>query len=121
MSGKVKAPQMLMAAAIFLGGCDTAEIGRATIDQFDLPKPSVWMVPDGKQVDIGDEVVSILATDQCNIGFGDAYPCWKFSLKDGDTQPVMLSNGIKEIWTTVDAGGDKVYLVRPNGFKVIGK
>ncbi len=98
-----------------LTGCGPVE----TInEQVKLSMPTVWMVSHGKEVDIGGEIVAVMGTDICNTGLGGSFPCWKFSLVDGDSQPVTLSNGIKEIWTTVGNENDSISLVRPNGFVV---
>ena len=103
-----------------LTGC-FGEIGEKVTVIYDVPSPSIWAIPGGTAVDIGGEFVEIVGTDQCNNGFGDTYPCWKFSLSPGDAQLVTLSNGLQEMWTTSDAGQNRVYLVRPNGFRVISE
>ncbi|CAH1592583.1 hypothetical protein THF1C08_320028 [Vibrio jasicida] len=96
-------------------GCDPVKIIR---DQVEVAMPTQWMVHHGEKVDIGGEVVAIVGTDKCFTAFG-TYPCWKYSLIGGDKQLVTLSNGIQEIWTTVENDNDSLSLVRPNGFVVV--
>lgn len=110
--------RMLALSALLIGmtGCFEG-LGKQASEQYKIA-PSVWAIKNGATVDIGGEVVEIIGTDQCNNGFGDIYPCWTFSLIPGNTQIVNLSNGIQEIWTTQDAGKNRIFLVRPNGFKV---
>ena len=109
---------------VALSGCDQSNLHKAAQSvavKYDIQQPESWALPDGQKVDIGGEVTYIIGTDQCSTGFGSTYACWKFSLKSGDTQLASLANGTQELWTTEDAGSGRVSLVRPNGFKVIGK
>lgn len=111
---------------VALVGCDQSNLNinrtaQAVAKKYDVQQPKSWALPDGQKVDIGGEVTSIIGTDQCSTGFGGTYDCWKFSLKSGDIQLVSLANGTQELWTTKDVGSGRVSLVRPNGFKVIGK
>lgn len=107
-----------------LAGCDQSNLNnaaQAVAEKYNIKQPEAWALSGGQKVDIGGEVTSIIGTDQCSTGFGSTYACWKFSLKPGDTQLVSLANGTQELWTTEDAGRSGVSLVRPNGFKVVGK
>jgi hypothetical protein len=95
------------------------KFGSEISDTVGIIKPRYWMITSGKKVDIGDEIVSILGTDQCNTGFGNSYSCWMFSLEPSTETPVVLSNGLQELWRTVDEGEGVISLSRPNGFKVV--
>lgn len=109
---------------VALAGCDQFSLSKAAqsvAEKYDVQQPKSWALPDGQKIDIGGEVTSIIGTDQCSTGFGSTYDCWKFSLKSGDIQLVSLANGTQELWTTEDARSSGVSLVRPNGFKVVGK
>lgn len=117
-------PLFVFTLLIALSGCDQSSLSRAAqsvAEKYDVQQPESWALPDGQKVDIGGEVTYIIGTDQCSTGFGSTYACWKLSLKSGDTQLVSLANGTQELWTTEDAGSSGVSLVRPNGFKVVGK
>lgn len=111
---------VISAFLIGLSGC-FGELGKQVSEQYNMSEPAVWSIKNGTEVDVGGDFVEIIGTDQCNNGFGDTYPCWKFSLIPGDTQLVTLSNGVQEIWTTQDAGEKRIHLVRPNGFKIVLK
>ncbi|MFA0809457.1 hypothetical protein [Microbulbifer epialgicus] len=99
-------------------GCSSSE---KSVLANNFHAPTLWALPDGKQVDIGGEVVSIIGTDKCSTGFGDTYPCWMFSLEPGSKQKITLSNGIQEVWISGDVGEGRIALLRPNGFPVIEK
>lgn len=117
-------PLFIFTLLIALSGCDQSSLSKAAqsvAEKYDVQQPGSWSLPDGQKVDIGGEVTYIIGTDQCSTGFGSTYACWKFSLKPGDTQLVRLVNGTQELWTTEGAGSSGVSLVRPNGFKVVGK
>jgi hypothetical protein len=111
---------VIIAALIGLTGC-FEQAGKKVAESLDVPAPKAWALSSGKSVNIGGETAEIIGTDNCSTGFGDTYSCWRFSLTPGDTQLVILSNGIQELWTTEDAGEGRVYLVRPNGFKVVAE
>jgi hypothetical protein len=117
-------PLFVLTLLVALAGCDQSSLSKAAqsvAEKYDVQQPELWALPDGQKIDIGGEVTYIIGTDQCTTGFGSTYACWKFSLKPGDTQLVSLANGTQELWTTEDAGRSRVSLVRPNGFKVVGK
>lgn len=111
----------LVISTILLYGCDLDGVAVKAARKFNPSSHHAsWMVPHGKKVNIGDRVATINGTDECTSGLGTTYPCWKFSLIHGDVQVVTLSNGLKEEWQTQTSNDHKVFLVRPNGFRVIG-
>lgn len=42
----------------------------------------------------------------------------QFSLEPDAQTLVILADGTKELWKTVDAGDGRIYLERPNGLRV---
>ena len=105
--------------AVLLSGCDSDYFSETVASISKVPTPTTWSFADGQKIDLGHgEVVSIIGSNTCSTGL-DEYPCWKFSLKNGDKQVVYLSNGMREEWETVSVGNNRVSLVRPNGTQVV--
>ncbi|GAB0154649.1 hypothetical protein MnBA_40490 [Marinobacterium sp. BA1] len=104
--------------ATFLSGCDAKEVGQSLAETYQLPAPTVSSIPDGRGLNLGDRAGTVVGTDRCNNGFGDSYACWLFSLEPGTKTWITLSDGTREPWKTVDAGEGRIYLERPNGFRV---
>ncbi|MBP7662270.1 hypothetical protein ACRN96_18350 [Shewanella oncorhynchi] len=114
----MKKTLFLLISATFMYGCDSAtELGSSLSEYYQLPKPTVWAIPDGRTLNLGDRSAVIVGTDRCNNGFG-YYSCWMFSLEPDAQTLVILADGTKELWKTVDAGDGRIYLERPNGLRV---
>ncbi|WP_415912431.1 hypothetical protein [Neptuniibacter sp. QD37_11] len=111
-----------LGAALLLSGCDTKEWGQDLSEAYEIPTPVVWSIKSGHVLNLGDRSGKVIGTDKCNDGFGGAYDCWIFSLKDGHKKLIHLTNEegsvFYEVWTTVDAGRGRIYLERPNGMRV---
>lgn len=112
---------IISALTAFLYQTEFSKTLRSVNDTYRSLGAKSWAFQDGKKVDIGGEVTSIIGMADCQDGLGATFKCWPFSLERGDDQIVSLKNGLVEKWTTKYSLDGKVLLTRPNGFIVVGK
>ncbi len=69
---------VVVSTVVLLDGCDFGQVGNDVSEFYELPKPTVWTIKDGRVLNLGDRAGTVVGTRQCNNGFGEEYTAGSF-------------------------------------------